>query len=37
MPSPTQERPDKTRDANVEAAVEDTFPASDPVSVKITK
>jgi hypothetical protein len=31
MPSPTQERPDKTRDANVEAAVEDTFPASDPV------
>jgi hypothetical protein len=32
MPSHTQDRPDKTRDANVEAAVEDTFPASDPVS-----
>ena len=31
MPSHTQDRPDKTRDANVEAAVEDTFPASDPV------
>jgi hypothetical protein len=32
MPDPTQDRPEKTRDANVEAAVEDTFPASDPVS-----
>lgn len=31
MPSPTEDRPDKTRDPNVEAAVEDTFPASDPV------
>lgn len=31
MPSHTQDRPDKTREANVEAAVEDTFPASDPV------
>lgn len=31
MTSHTQDRPDKTRDANVEAAVEDTFPASDPV------
>ncbi|SDB71927.1 hypothetical protein [Belnapia rosea] len=29
--SHTQDRPDQTRDANVEAAVEDTFPASDPV------
>ncbi len=31
MPSHTQDRPEKTRDANVEAAVEGTFPASDPV------
>ncbi|MBL6456565.1 hypothetical protein JMJ55_14620 [Belnapia sp. T6] len=31
MSSSKQERPDQTRDANVEAAVEDTFPASDPV------
>jgi hypothetical protein len=31
MSSHTQDRPEKTRDANVEAAVEGTFPASDPV------
>lgn len=31
MSSHNQDRPEKTRDANVETAVEDTFPASDPV------
>ncbi len=31
-PATTPERADRTSDSNVEAAVEDTFPASDPVA-----